>query len=65
MLEAAASTTLFSCKIELLFESNTPSKSYFSRWRKALFVPSRPIQLNVGNTFNSRKETSHIRSKDI
>jgi hypothetical protein len=37
MLEDAESSTLFAWRIVLVFESNIPSKSQFSRWRKAHF----------------------------
>jgi hypothetical protein len=43
MLEDAESSTLFAWRIVLVFESNIPSKSQFSRWRKAHFFPNRPF----------------------
>jgi hypothetical protein len=65
MLEAAASGTLFPCRIESDFECNTPSKSYFSRGRKDLFVTIRPIKLKRRNTFICQKKNIPIRSRGI
>jgi hypothetical protein len=36
----------FPVGMELVFEKNTSCKSEFERWRMALFVPNRPVQLN-------------------
>jgi hypothetical protein len=63
MLEAVASSTLFSVKNVLVFAMNTSWKSEFFRCRKAHCVTKRPIQLSWRNTCISQKKTNCVRSR--
>jgi hypothetical protein len=55
MLEAAALSTLFPVRIELIFKRNSTCNLGFSWWRYALFAPNRLIRL-VEETHVSLKE---------
>jgi hypothetical protein len=44
MLEAAASSTFFNLRVEVVFERNTSCKSNLSKWGKAHFFPNMPFQ---------------------
>jgi hypothetical protein len=55
MLEAAAFSIFFPVRIELVFERNASWKPLFSQWRKAHFVPNRPIHPSGRNTCVSQR----------
>jgi len=64
-LEVGATGTLFLCENWVCFSRKTSCKLHFSRWRKAHFVPIRPIQLRWRKTCISRKKIIFVRSSSF
>jgi hypothetical protein len=48
----------FPVRIVFVFERNASCKTQFSRWRKAHFLPNRPIQLGWRNKWISWRKSS-------